>query len=173
MKIAPEAPADRSAIRRVNTLAFGQTNEADLVESLGASVRGTISLVACEGPEIIGHIFFSPVTVETGAGGEGAPTWSAVALGPMAVLPARQRQGAGSALVRAGMEECRRRAETVVFVLGHPAFYPRFGFVTATPLGILCEFPVPEGVFMVAELTASALRGRSGLVRYHPLFQTV
>jgi putative acetyltransferase len=178
MKITPESPTDHAAIRRVNTLAFGQPNEADLVDALRDTVQPTISLVAREGEEVVGHIFFSPVTVTAGtvtAGtvGEGTAVWTALALGPMAITPVRQRQGIGSALVAAGLEVCRRRGETVVFVLGHPAFYPRFGFVPASPLGLPCEFAVPEDVFMVAQLTDGSLRRRRGLVRYHPLFGTV
>jgi putative acetyltransferase len=173
MEIAPESPTDRAATRRVNTLAFGQPNEADLVDALRDAVRPTISLVAREGPEVVGHIFFSPVMVTAGTVGKGTAAWAAIALGPMAVTPGRQRHGIGSTLVAAGLEACRRRGETVVFVLGHPAFYPRFGFVPAPPLGLRCEFAVPEDVFMVAELTDGSLRGRQGLVRYHPLFGTV
>jgi putative acetyltransferase len=88
----------------------------------------------------------------------------------MAVVPDRQRLGIGSVLVRAGLDACRRVGHEVVVVLGHPAFYPHFGFVTARSLGVTCEYPVPDEVFMVAELSPGALRGRRGLVRYAPAF---
>jgi putative acetyltransferase len=185
VEIVPESPADRAAVRRVNTLAFGQPNEADLVDALRDVVSPIVSLVAREGAEVVGHIFFTPVTVEPGAAEAGEPSatdrerpahaapWSAIALGPMAVLPNRQRQGIGSALVTAGLEACGQRGDTVVCVLGHPGFHPRSGFLPALPLGLPCEFPVPEEVFMVAELVAGSLGGRHGLVRYHPRFSTV
>jgi len=94
-----------------------------------------------------------------------------MALGPMAVRPDRQRRGVGSALVSAGIEACRRLGQEVVGVLGHPEFYPRFGFVTARPMGVMCEYPVPDEAFMVAELSPGALRGRRGVVSYGPAFR--
>jgi putative acetyltransferase len=160
-----ETPYDISGIRRVNELAFGRPDEADLVDALRRGVASTISLVAVEAGEVIGHVYFSPVRVDS----EGA-SFDAVALGPMAVLPDRQNAGIGSALVREGLDECRRRGERVVFVLGHPNFYPRFGFRPSRPLGIDCEYDVPAEVFMVAELEPGALAGRTGTVRYAPEF---
>jgi putative acetyltransferase len=94
-----------------------------------------------------------------------------MALGPMAVRPDRQRRGLGSALVRQGLAACRSLDHDVVVVVGHPAFYPRFGFVPARPLGLLCEYPVDEEAFMVSELTPGALRGRRGVVMYAPAFR--
>jgi putative acetyltransferase len=87
----------------------------------------------------------------------------------MAVLPEYQRQGIGSRLVREGLEECRRMGCDVVVVVGHPGYYPRFGFAPASRKGLRCEYPVPDEVFMVAELKPDALRGR-GLVKYRPEF---
>ena len=74
--------------------------------------------------------------------------------------------GIGSALVRAGLDACRRLGHEVVVLLGHPAFYLRFGFMPARPLGVTCEYPPPDEVFVVADLSPGALRGRHGLVRY-------
>jgi putative acetyltransferase len=93
-----------------------------------------------------------------------------MALGPMAVVPSRQRRGIGTALVRAGLEACADRDEPVVFVLGHPGFYTRFGFRPAPPLGLRCPWPVPDEVFMVAELRPGAIGDRQGTVRYHRAF---
>jgi putative acetyltransferase len=166
--IRPEMPEDIPAIRRVNEQAFDRAEEADLVEALRRRGVITLSLVAVEDEDIIGHILFSPVTIESGES-----KLEAVALGPMAVLPSYQRQGIGSRLVRAGLEECRRLGHDVVIVLGHPGFYPRFGFVPSRRFGIRWEHDVPNEVFMVAELREGALTERGGTVRYQPEFASV
>lgn len=88
----------------------------------------------------------------------------------MAVRPEFQRRGIGSRLVRAGLEECRRAGYAAAVLVGHPGFYPRFGFSPAIAKGLKCEFPVPQDVFMVVELAAGALDGTAGLVRYPPEF---
>lgn len=163
-----ETEADREAVREINELAFGEAVEADLVDALRRGAGPRISLVAEEGGRIVGHIFFSPVTV-----GEGGAEFEALALGPMAVLPEFQRRGVGSALVREGLAQCLRLGHEVVFVVGHPEFYPRFGFVPARAKGLACEYDVPDEVFMVAELRSGALAGRGGLVRYGPEFADV
>ena len=167
INIRDETPEDYAGVYRANVLAFGQQGEAALVERLRGACE-YVSLVAVDDDGVVGHIFFSPVTVES----EGA-TFEAAGLGPMAVLPGRQNQGVGSALVRRGLEECLRRGHEVVFVLGHPEFYPRFGFTPARAQGLTCEYPVPDEVFMVAELRAGALAGRTGLVKYRPEFAGV
>ena len=94
-------------------------------------------------------------------------------LAPMAVLPAFQRMNFGSELVRTGLEQCRDFGFEAVVVLGHPEFYPRFGFLPSTRFGIDSEYGVPDEVFMVRELTSGALRGRAGRVTYHPAFSDV
>lgn len=166
--VRAETVEDRPAVRRVNELAFARAGEADLVDALRENAPAHVSLVAEEGGRVVGHIFFSPVAVES-AGGD----WEAFGLGPMAVLPERQGRGVGSALVAEGLKECLRLGREVVFVLGHADYYPRFGFRPAGPLGIGCEFPAPEEFFMVAELRPGALAGRKGLVRYRPEFRNV
>ena len=166
--VREERPEDFEAVRRVNELAFGQPQEAALVESLRAVAEPHISLVAEVEGRVVGHIFFSPVRLES----EGA-THEALALGPMAVLPEFQGRGVGSSLVLEGLEECRRRGHEAVFVLGHPEFYPRFGFEPTKARGITCEYPVPEEVFMSKELREGALAGRTGVVKYHEEFGKV
>jgi len=166
--VRAETPEDHAAVRRVNELAFARAGEADLVDALRAGAAPRVSLVAEEGGRVVGHILFSPVTVESGAG-----DWGAMALAPMAVLPERQGRGVGSALVREGLKECLRLGHEVVFVLGHADYYPRFGFRPAARAGLGCEYPVPEENFMVAELSPGALAGRTGLVRYAPEFGAV
>jgi putative acetyltransferase len=166
--VRAETPSDRAAVREVNERAFGRAAEADLVDALREHARPHVSLVAESGGRVVGHIFFSPVSIESGA-----ETSEAIALAPMAVLPEFQGRGVGSELVRRGLEECRRLGRQVVFVLGHPEYYPRFGFAPAAARGLRSEYPVPDEVFMLLELRPDALRGRTGLVKYHPDFGTV
>lgn len=125
----------------------------------------TLSLVACRNRVVVAHLLLSPVTIES------PPTsYPALGLGPMAVLPCYQNQGIGSELLREALELVRERGHRRVVVLGHSAFYPRFGFQTANPLGIRCEFEAPPEAFMVLELQPGAWEGISGVVRYHPEF---
>ena len=166
--VRTESPADIIAIHKINVLAFGRPNEADLVEALRKNARPFLSLVAVLENRAVGHICFSPVSIESGDG----PT-AALGLAPMAVLPEYQRQGIGTRLIREGMEACRRVNHPVIFVLGHPDFYSRFGFVPASSKGLRCEYPVPDNVFMVAELTHGALEGRKGLVKYRSEFPQI
>jgi putative acetyltransferase len=168
MIVRLENAEDIEAVRRVNELAFGRSDEAALVDALRAASDPQISLVAVADGQVVGHIFFSPVTIESE---ESTPT--ALGLGPMAVLPAYQRQGVGSRLVREGLRECRRIGYDVVVVLGHPEYYPRFGFIPASRHGLRSEYPVPDEVFMVAELEPGALKGRHGLVKYRHEFDAV
>lgn len=147
--------------------AFRRSAEGDIVQARRAAARPYVGLVAVLTGQVVGHVALSPVTLQC----YGAP-YAIMALGPMAVRPDRQRAGIGSALVRAGLEVCRRLGQDVVVVLGPPAFYARFGFVTARPLGLMCEYPVPDEVFMVVELSPGALRGRRGVVLYPREFRT-
>ena len=116
----------------------------------------------------MGHILFTRVTVT-----EAGVARPALALAPMAVLPAFQNRGVGSALVRRGLEEARALGHRVVIVLGHPRYYPRFGFRPARPLGIRSPFDAPADAFLVLGLEAGALDGLRGLVEYPPEFSQV
>lgn len=166
--IRAETADDRQAVRRVNELAFGRPAEADLVDALRERARPQVSLVAVEDGRVVGHIFFSPVSIES----EDAVS-DALGLAPMAVLPEYQKHGIGSQLVRRGLEECLRLGHPVVVVLGHPDYYPRFGFPPARASGLTCIYPVPDEAFMVAGLTEGALAGRRGVVKYMPEFDKV
>lgn len=168
LEIRLESVGDAVAIRHVNEQAFGRQNEADLVDALRAAEEDIISLVAVQDEQIVGHIMFSPVRIESTE-----ETREATGLGPMAVLPTYQRQGIGSRLVEKGLEVCRERDFTIAVVLGHPTYYPRFGFVPSKPLGIQWEQDVPEDVFMVLALTDNALADVKGIVKYHPVFNGV
>ena len=165
LTIRREEERDRGSVFRVNELAFGRPGEAQLVDALRAGAQPTISLVAEQEGRVVGHIFFSPVTIEWAT-----ETSTGIGLAPLGVLPAMQRQGIGSQLVRAGLGACRQIGQHAVVVLGHPEFYPKFGFVSASSFGLRCEYAVPDDVFMVAELTPGALAGRQGLVKYGPEF---
>ena len=173
--VRDEAEADAPAVRQLNELAFGRTEEALLVDALRAAARPHVSLVACEDGEVVGHIFFSPVTIEPDepVAAKAAAAATAMGLAPMAVLPQYQNRGIGSQLVREGLQACLSLGCGVVVVLGHPDYYPRFGFVPASRKGLRCEYDVPDEVFMATELTPGALAGVRGLVKYHPEFAKV
>ena len=164
MHVRAEEAADIPRIHAVNRAAFESATEAILVDALRAHAD-VISLVAAEDDGIVGHIMFSPVRLS------GAEEVRAMALAPMAVVPERQRAGIGSELVRDGLESCRRHGVEAVFVVGHPAYYPRFGFSLASGFGITCEFEVPDEAFMALELAPGALRGRTGQVFFHEAFR--
>ena len=166
MMIRKEREADILAVRLVNERAFESKIEADIVDILRGRGAALLSLVAELDNETVGHILFSPVTIDSGF----ART-PAAGLGPMAVLPEHQRLGIGSALVRAGLEACARDGHEAIFVLGHPDYYPRFGFVPAVRYSIQSEFGVPDEVFMAKELKKGALKNVTGTVRYHEAFQ--
>jgi putative acetyltransferase len=162
--IRHEQDGDADQIRIVNQRAFGGSSEADIVDALRGST-GSLSLVAIVDGRIAGHILFTPVRIDGVT-----PRGAAVGLAPLAVLPEQQRRGIGSTLVRAGLDACRSLGCVIVVVLGHPEYYPRFGFVPASTAGLACEFPVPAEAFMVLELKRGALASASGTVRYHPRF---
>jgi putative acetyltransferase len=165
--ILHERPEDANAIRVVLEEAFGQSIEAELVDALRRRGALTLSLVALREDEVVGHIAFSPVTIESAES-----SFNAIALGPMAVLPPYQGKGIGSQLVRIGLAKCRQAGHEIVFVLGHPDFYGRFGFVPTRHRDLHCEFGVPDDVFMVMELRQGALAERGGLVKYQPEFKS-
>lgn len=165
--IRGERKEDFEGVRRVNEAAFGQPAEADLVDALRSGGAVTVSLVAEVKGQIVGHILFSPVTVQ------GADDLKAVGLGPMAVLPEHQRRGIGSLLIRKGLEYCRKAGIQAVVVLGHPDYYPRFGFRRASSWGLRCEFDAPDEAFMALELIPNVLSGRSGVVNYHAAFKGI
>ena len=166
MLIRTEQVMDVPMVNAINRAAFDSATEADLVDVLRSGAADVISLVAEEDGEIVGHIMFSPVQI-IGA----AANVRAMALAPMAVIPERQRAGIGSALVRAGLKECQRLRIDAVFVVGHPTFYPRFGFKPASSVGFVCEFEVPDEAFMVTELVPGILDTEPATVRFHAAFK--
>lgn len=165
VSIRPEDARDRADVHRINTAAFPTEAEADLVDRLRQAVRTKVSLVAEVDDQVVGHVLFTPVTLRDGVG-----TRPAMGLAPMAVHPDHQRQGIGSRLVTAGLEACARRGDSLVFVVGHPRFYPRFGFEPAAPKGFHYIDEGFDEYLFVAELKEGALQGIRGWVEYHPEF---
>ena len=161
-----ETPEDITLINHVNQEAFGQKQEADIVDKLRKRGVLTVSLVAVQDDVIVGHIAFSPVEITSDKS-----DFEALALAPMAVLPPHQNKGIGSQLVTAGLRECRRLGHEIIVVLGHPNYYPRFGFVPAKTKGIECEFEVPNEAWMVLELRKGASAGKQGKVSFQPKFR--
>ncbi len=167
MIIRPEQPRDHDAIGEVNRLAFSGEQEARLVERIrnAAGFDPGLSLVAERDNEIVGHVLFSPIRIETDS--ELVPE---LALAPMAVRPECQRQGIGSALVREGLEVARRLGHRIVIVVVHADYYPRFGFLRACEFGIRCPFECPDESFMILLLADDPGAIEPGTVRYPPPF---
>ena len=165
--IRAERPGDEAAVRSVNLAAFETAMEADLVDALRASAPGYSAYVARDADEIVGHVAFTTVTIE----GSQA---SGMSLAPLAVLPARQRQGIGSRLARHGLEQLRQAGCPFVVVVGHPAYYPRFGFEPASQFGIGCPWPgIPDDVFLLMVLDAAGLPRTGGMARFASAFDAV
>lgn len=150
-------------VRSIDQAAFGGPDEAELIDAVRADGAEILSLVAELGPRIVGRILFSRMWIDTGSG----PV-PAVALAPMAVLPDCQRRGIGGRLIRTGLDALRARGERIVIVVGHPAYYPRFGFSSerARPL----DSPFPPEAFMAQDLSPGALDGIRGKVGYSAAF---
>jgi putative acetyltransferase len=167
MLIRAEEKRDWAAVHAVNLSAFEAPTEANLVDLLRGQAQPLVSLIAEDKATIVGHIMFSPVSLS------GHPALKIMGLAPMAVAPEHQRKGIGSALVRAGLDQCKQLGFGAVVVLGHSSYYPRFGFSSSARFGISCEYDVPEDVFMVVELQPGFLNGASGKVKYHAAFSDV
>jgi putative acetyltransferase len=161
--IRNETTADAPAIREVDRLAFEGDDEARLVDALRVEGYVRESLVAEEDSQVVGHILFSELPIVTGDG-----TVMALALAPLAVIPSHQRRGIGSTLVEGGLRACRGAGHKIVVVLGHPEYYPRFGF--SAKLAERLKAPFSGPAFMALELVPGALDGVVGEVRYPPPF---
>ncbi len=141
-----ETPADVAAVRAVNLAAFETAEEADLVDALRRDPAwiGDYSMVSVDDNDtVVGYALLTRCHIgET----------PALCLAPCAVLPEHQRTGAGSAATQAVLEAARRAGEQYVTVLGHPTYYPRFGFVRASEYGVRMNIDVPEDALMVLAL---------------------
>jgi putative acetyltransferase len=161
-----ECPADIPGVRAVNEAAFDTGAEAALVDALRENGKFTLSLVADVEGEIVGHILFTDIEMEPGG-----THVRMLGLAPMAVRPEWQGKGIGSALVRRGLEDCREFGYRGVVVLGHPDFYPRFGFAPASGHGISCIYDAPDEAFMAVSLGDEELP--KGRALYQPEFAAV
>jgi putative acetyltransferase len=157
MMIREETPNDRAAVRRVIESAFAQSAEAELVEKLGRAGDSVISLVAEDAGQIIGHVLLSRMV---------AP-FPALALAPVSVIPASQRRGVGSALIKDAIDRARSQDWTAIFVLGDPDYYQRFGFDKGAAKGFTS--PYAGDHFMMLALS-SAPKAASGALCHAPAF---
>jgi putative acetyltransferase len=163
--IRGEVRGDVPHVYEVEAAAFGQTLQAEIVDALRATAEPHLSLVATLGEHVVGHIFFSPATLAS------EPAVQAAQLSPLAVDPAHQRKGIGSALVREGLTRCRAMGWSLVFLLGDPRYYSRFGFMLAAPQGFTYGNPVADAALQVFEVSTGAVRKISGRVRFHEAFE--
>jgi putative acetyltransferase len=164
IEIRKEHSGDIPAIRDVNRRAFEQDQEANIVDALRSNGAVSLSLVATLNNRVVGHIMYSPAEFGhvVGAG-----------LGPMAVLPEYQRQGVGSKLIEAGNGQLKGTGCPFIVVIGHADYYPKFGFKPARPLGMTCEWDMPDNVFLLLVLDPGKMQGVSGPVKYRHEFSTV
>lgn len=167
MLIRQEHRSDWSDIEAINQAAFGTDVEARLVDSLRENVQPFLSLVAEKDGLVVGHILFTPVSLS------GYEDVNILGLAPLAVMPHYQSQGIGSALVRKGIEECKSLGAGAVAVLGHPSYYPKFGFIRSDNYGIKPGYDVPPDTFMLYELVKGYLDGKEGVIRYSDEFSEV
>lgn len=168
MQIRPEKSSDIDKVWEINVAAFETDTEAKIVNALRETCKSYISLVAEVDGEIAGHILFTPVELVDDRSG-----LKLMGLGPMAIMPKYQNKGIGSQLVKEGLEQCLRQGYDAVVVLGHPNYYPRFGFVPSIKYGIRSEYEVPDEVFMILELKKNSLKGKSGIIKYNSAFDSV
>ncbi len=161
-----ESPEHIAGIYQVEEAAFERTDEATAVDKIRASGGMTASLVAVHCGQVIGHICFSPMRLDP-------PGPASVGLAPLAVLPAWQKQGVGTALMHAGIEHCRKAGFEVMFVLGHKEYYPRVGFTPAHRFNVNSGYGFNGDEFMLLELHPGALAGYRGTAYYHSAWDGV
>lgn len=190
-----ERPEDAPSIREVHRLAFEEQAEADLVDALRDAGAGVLSMVAVDEGEaatatepagtgtgagiecaavkpagatgqVVAHILYTWVIVDTEQG-EQVPL---LGLAPVSVRPDRQGAGIGTRLIEASLEWLREEGYAAVVLVGHPSYYPRFGFIPASRWGLEWEVDAPDGVFQALELSPGGLAGVRGVVRFRPEF---
>lgn len=163
MQIHAERREHRAAIHALTQAAFGRVDEADLVDRLRADGLVRLSLVAVEDGEVVGHVLLTALAVSVDA-----RAVDALCLAPVSVRPDYQGSGVGSMLIREALVRAEQSGFEAVVVLGHPGYYPRFGFSAA--LAAKLAAPFSGEAFMALELVEGGLRGESGRVRYPPAF---
>jgi putative acetyltransferase len=165
IEIRAEETQDADAVREIHDRAFGRPHEGRVVDRLRAGCHDLLSLVAVDGERVVGHILFSPATIECGG-----CSIRGMGLAPVAVLPEVQCRGVGSGLIREGIARLKAQGCPFVIVLGHPSYYPRFGFERASRHGIRSDWQVPDEAFMIRILDDTGMTGASGVCRYRSEF---
>lgn len=165
LTIRPSTASDLEAVLHVERLAFASEVEAELVRNLllDPTAQPCISLLAFDEGTPAGHILLTKATLE-----ESQAHPSLRILAPLAVIPQMQKMGVGGDLIREAILQAVRQNVELVVVLGHPDYYPRFGFVPAGNLGIQTPYPIPPqnaGAWMVQELRPGLLGNVRGRVR--------
>jgi putative acetyltransferase len=169
MGIRNERPDDIKGIWKINSEAFESELEAKLVNTLRNSDTPYVSLVYEENNELMGHILFTRVELAGDTSG-----LRIMGLGPMAVAPKFQTKGIGSSLVKVGIQHLKSEGYDAIVVLGHPNYYPRFGFEDASKYGIESQWEeVPGEAFMVLELKNKGLKGKQGTIKFNEAFSSV
>jgi putative acetyltransferase len=156
--------SDLNDVLRIEAEAFGHSKESNLVNGLlnDDSAKPLLSLLAIDGDEAVGHILFTKVRI---TGNEDA--LSAMILAPLAILPDAQGKGVGGKLIKEGLRQLSESMVDLVFVLGHPEYYPRFGFKPAGALGFEAPYPIPAKnapAWMVQELRPGIIENFSGKI---------
>jgi len=172
LTIRQETSDDLKEIFEVNHIAFGQENEAKLVDALRNNGRifiPELSIVATDNKKIVGHILFTKINIKDDRGNINV----SLGLAPMAVRPEFQRSGIGGQLIKQGLKVAEELGFRSVIVLGHEHYYPKFGFEPADKWNIKAPFDIPSDVFMAIELVKNGLKNISGTVMYPKEFETV
>ena len=155
---------DYETVHQLNLAAFGNGPEAVIVDKLRATCENYLAFVAVENDIVVGHILFTPITLQ-------GCQLLGMGLAPMAVLPSHQRKGIGSLLVRHAIKHLTEFGCPFIIVLGHPEYYPRFGFEPASNYKLTSQWQdIPDEAFMVLVLNSAALPKSGGVAKYHALF---
>jgi len=166
LTVRPERLEDVPLVRILNEHAFEQPAEAEIVDKLRHACPEMLSFVAEDEGRVVGHILFTPAVIKSSK-----KLVQGMALAPMAVLPERQREGIGTKLVEHGLKVLQERSCPFVIVLGHPDYYPRFGFDLASRYSITCQWEgVPDEAFMIIIFDEIVMEGVTGVARYRDEF---
>ncbi len=168
IEIRQEKDDDVSAIYALNVAAFDYPAEAKLVDKLRDDGAHILSLVAVDENRILGHVLFSSVTIHSDEG-----DLDVVGLAPMGVYPNHQRAGIGGKMIAEGIRQLKEMGYKAIVLLGHPEYYPRFGFRPSHEFGIEYTYKVPPESFMVLELEEGILKKHPGVAKYHLAFDSM
>ncbi len=161
---------DTEQVMSVNKLAFETTYEANLVNALIESDVNTFSLVARKDNKIVGHLLLSEMTVLNKNNSRNLKLYG---LAPMSVIPNEQKQGIGKLLIKNAIEIAKDNSVDIIFVLGHPDYYPKFNFIPTNRFGVTCQYDAPPEAFMALDLTGKLPSLTGNTVLYSKIFQTL